>query len=71
MNAITQTIRHEAKLPFLEDFSQLQTEEGRRERESNIWPGVLMTATIAAASFALREAPGVSAFSPMILAIVI
>ncbi len=33
-------------------------------------PGLFLTASIAAASFALREVPGVSTFSPMILAIV-
>lgn len=36
-----------------------------------IWPGLLLTAAIAAASLALRQIPGVSLFSPMILAIVI
>lgn len=36
-----------------------------------ILPGLLLAATIAAASFALRQLPGVSAFSPMILAIII
>ena len=37
----------------------------------SVWPGLLLTATIAAAAFALREIPGVATFSPMILAIVI
>jgi uncharacterized integral membrane protein (TIGR00698 family) len=36
-----------------------------------IWPGLFLTTTIAVAAFALREAPGVATFSPMILAIVI
>ena len=36
-----------------------------------VWPGLLLTGTIAAAAFALREIPGVATFSPMILAIVI
>jgi uncharacterized integral membrane protein (TIGR00698 family) len=36
-----------------------------------IWPGLLLTGTIATLAFALRELPGVGAFSPMILAIVI
>jgi uncharacterized integral membrane protein (TIGR00698 family) len=38
---------------------------------ASIWPGLLLTAAIAGASFALREIPGVSTFSPMILAIII
>jgi uncharacterized integral membrane protein (TIGR00698 family) len=39
--------------------------------EPAIWPGLLLTATIAGASFALRQVPGLGSFSPMILAIVI
>lgn len=38
---------------------------------ADILPGLLLTGTIAAASFALRTIPGVSTLSPMILAIVI
>jgi uncharacterized integral membrane protein (TIGR00698 family) len=38
---------------------------------ASLWPGLLLTAVIAAASFALRQLPGVATFSPMILAIVI
>ncbi len=38
---------------------------------AGIWPGLILTSAIAGASFALRELPGVSTFSPMILAIVI
>ncbi|POR52671.1 putative integral membrane protein (TIGR00698 family) [Bosea psychrotolerans] len=40
-------------------------------RKAAIWPGLLLTALIAAASFALRQVPGVGNFSPMILAIII
>jgi uncharacterized integral membrane protein (TIGR00698 family) len=36
-----------------------------------IGPGLLLAATIAAAGFALRQLPGLGAFSPMILAILI
>ncbi|MBU6298740.1 MAG: YeiH family putative sulfate export transporter [Alphaproteobacteria bacterium] len=36
-----------------------------------IIPGILLTSAIAGAAFALRQIPGVSLFSPMILAIVI
>lgn len=40
-------------------------------KAAGIWPGLLLTAAIAAASFALRQIPGVATFSPMILAIII
>jgi uncharacterized integral membrane protein (TIGR00698 family) len=36
-----------------------------------LWPGLLLTSTIAAAAFTLRQIPGLAAFSPMILAILI
>ncbi|WP_425280282.1 YeiH family protein [Methyloferula stellata] len=42
-------------------------------RKASVWglvPGIFLTASIAAASFALRQVPGVATFSPMILAIV-
>jgi uncharacterized integral membrane protein (TIGR00698 family) len=42
-----------------------------RQITSAIWPGLLLTAAIAALSFGLRMLPGVSIFSPMILAIVL
>lgn len=38
---------------------------------ADLWPGLLLTSVIAGAAFALRDVPGVSTFSPMILAIVI
>ncbi|WP_374546894.1 YeiH family protein [Rhodoblastus sp.] len=38
---------------------------------ASIWPGLALTAAIAAAAFGLRQLPGVATFSPMILAIVI
>jgi len=38
---------------------------------SAIWPGLLLTAAIAASSTGLRALPGVAIFSPMILAIVL
>lgn len=40
-------------------------------RYTSIWPGLILAAAIAGLAFALRQLPGVSAFSPMILAIVI
>ena len=36
-----------------------------------IWPGLLLTAAIAAAAFGLRQIPMVGVLSPMILAITI
>lgn len=36
-----------------------------------IWPGLLLTAVIAALSFGLRDLPGVAIFSPMILSILL
>ena len=38
---------------------------------SHLLPGLLLTSSVAGASFALRELPGVATFSPMILAIAI
>ena len=38
---------------------------------AHLLPGLLLTSSVAAASFALRELPGVATFSPMILAIAI
>lgn len=52
----------------------LRPPEGAARRsapEPAIWPGLLLTAVIAGASFALRLVPGIGTFSPMILAIVI
>ncbi len=40
-------------------------------QEAGIVPGLLLTAAIAGAAFALRQVPGAGLFSPMILAIVI
>jgi uncharacterized integral membrane protein (TIGR00698 family) len=42
-----------------------------RDLGSGLLPGLLLTGVIAAAAFALRQIPGVSTFSPMILAILI
>jgi uncharacterized integral membrane protein (TIGR00698 family) len=36
-----------------------------------IWPGLVLAATAAAAAYAVRQLPGMTTFSPMILAIVI
>lgn len=37
---------------------------------ANLWPGLLLASAVAACGFGLRFAPGVSIFSPLILAIV-
>src|SRR5215471_8202881 len=36
-------------------------------RSFGIWPGLLLTGSISAFAFALRQIPGLSTFSPMIL----
>lgn len=36
-----------------------------------LWPGLLLTAAVAAAAFGLRQIPGIAVLSPMILAILI
>jgi uncharacterized integral membrane protein (TIGR00698 family) len=38
---------------------------------AGIWPGLFLTAIVAAAAFALRQIPGVGTLSPMILAILL
>lgn len=38
---------------------------------ASIWPGVLLTALIATAAFGLHQSPGLTTFSPLILAIVL
>ncbi|MCJ8143341.1 YeiH family protein [Ancylobacter sp. A5.8] len=51
-----------------------QTVHPRRTAASpgfGLWPGLLLTGAIAAAAFGLRQVPGLSMLSPMILAIVI
>lgn len=44
---------------------------GRFRSILDIWPGLLLTCAIATVAFGLRKLPGVAAFSPMILAILI
>lgn len=44
---------------------------GKMLRPATIWPGLALTATIAATAFAVRQVPGAATFSPMILAILI
>jgi uncharacterized integral membrane protein (TIGR00698 family) len=40
------------------------------QRSETIWPGLVLTAWIAGAGFALRQIPGLGLFSPMILSII-
>jgi uncharacterized integral membrane protein (TIGR00698 family) len=47
------------------------TAEAGRSSSFGVWPGLLLTGSIAALAFALRQIPFVSTLSPMILAIVI
>lgn len=44
---------------------------GHAAYAQGIWPGLFLTAAIAALAFGLREIPGVGTLSPMILAIII
>jgi len=44
---------------------------GRRSGASAIWPGIVLATMISAAAFAARSLPGLAAFSPMILAVVV
>jgi uncharacterized integral membrane protein (TIGR00698 family) len=54
-------------------FPQAQAAKARatHTRSFGIWPGILLTASIGAFAFALRQIPSLSTFSPMILAIVL
>jgi uncharacterized integral membrane protein (TIGR00698 family) len=62
MDARTQAVEHTTEpLPHAQSGG----------RDTSLWPGLFLTSAIAAAAFALRQLPGVSAFSPMILAILI
>jgi uncharacterized integral membrane protein (TIGR00698 family) len=68
MNASTRT----ATLPATTAFPGAEPSyQAAPKHHAGIWPGLLLTAAIAGAAFALRQLPGVSSFSPMILAIVI
>ncbi|WP_158045389.1 YeiH family protein [Skermanella pratensis] len=42
-----------------------------RPRDPGVWPGLLLVTAVALAAFALAQIPGLSGFSPLILAIVI
>ena len=73
MNAFTQIQAHSTGT-FLDDVEPPQNaahRTPRRQRDVSILPGLLLTATIAGTAFALRQTPGLSTFSPMILAILI
>src|ERR1700690_1866750 len=69
------TIRSEAevtpsKVPPLNP-EPLQEEGWSKLHAAGIWPGLFLTAIVAAAAFALRQIPGVGTLSPMILAILL
>lgn len=65
------TIAPETDPPAPAAPASVRLHGGRAGWAGAIVPGVLLTSAIAGASFALRQIPGVSLFSPMILAIVI
>lgn len=56
---------------FGRSIASLPQKQLSKSYAHSIWPGLLLTTTIAGLAFALREVPGVATFSPMILAIVI
>ena len=56
----------------LSPLNPVPQEEGwSKLHAAGIWPGLFMTAIVAAAAFALRQIPGVGTLSPMILAILL
>ncbi|HVZ03876.1 YeiH family protein [Hyphomicrobium sp.] len=55
----------------IEIFNDAACAAVSKRSANTIWPGLLLTGTIAALSFGLRLLPGVAIFSPMILAIVL
>ncbi|AWC24352.1 hypothetical protein CO731_03837 [Aminobacter sp. MSH1] len=54
-----------------QDAVAISPRQARHESRCNLLPGVAVTVAIAGIAFALRLIPGLSAFSPMIIAIVI
>lgn len=67
MNTLARTGTENAAPVSLSDASP----HAASAKTGSLLPGILLAATIAALAFALRQIPGVSAFSPMIIAIVI
>ena len=53
------------------DPAPMQEEGWSKLHAAAIWPGLFLTAIVAAAAFALRQIPGVGTLSPMILAILL
>ncbi|MBE1203661.1 YeiH family protein [Aminobacter carboxidus] len=67
MNALART-----ETPIPAGPSQTRRQAARDDRDSaRLLPGLLLAAGIAALAFALRHLPGLSSFSPMIIAIVL
>lgn len=67
MNALART---EAAIPAARNQAGRQSVRGGHDR-AKLLPGLLLAAGIAALAFALRHLPGLSSFSPMIIAIVL
>jgi uncharacterized integral membrane protein (TIGR00698 family) len=53
------------------DHAPLQEDGWSKLHAAGVWPGLFLTAIVAAAAFALRQIPGVGTLSPMILAILL
>jgi uncharacterized integral membrane protein (TIGR00698 family) len=69
MNSPTRTATHSTAPTFGGSKPPQGAAHDRAQLHPNLWPGLTLTALIAGASFSLRQLPGVSTFSPMILAI--
>lgn len=69
MTAITREIHHHE--PAAAQRAHSLPTVAHVFQHPSIWPGLILTAAIAAAALALRKIPGVATFSPMIIAILI
>jgi uncharacterized integral membrane protein (TIGR00698 family) len=65
---VAETLR---EIPVELDPSTAPDNGWSRLHAAGIWPGLFLTAIVAAAAFALRQIPGVGTLSPMILAILL
>jgi uncharacterized integral membrane protein (TIGR00698 family) len=69
MTAITTEIHH--REPAEAQLEHSPPPAVHAVQHAPVWPGLILTAAIAAAALALRQIPGVATFSPMIIAILI
>jgi len=70
-SSLAATQSKEPEQHFGRSVASLPQNQVPKSYGQGIWPGILLTTTIAGLAFTLREVPGVATFSPMILAIVI